>query len=44
MATKIVQISFKDFKFHQIDGVAMERLLGPILPNIFVGYYEYNFF
>ena len=40
MATKNVQFSFNDFMFCQIGCVAMGRLLGPILANIFVGYYN----
>ena len=40
MATKNVQFSFNDFMFRQIYGVAMVSSLGPILANIFFGYYE----
>ena len=42
MATKNVQFSFNDLIFRQIDSVAMGSPLGPILANIFVGYYENN--
>ena len=43
MATKIVQFSFNYLKFHQVDGVAIRRILCLILANIFVGYYENSF-
>ena len=35
-----VQFSFDDKMWQQVDGVAIGSLLGPVLANIFVGFYE----
>ena len=40
MVTSGVEFSFGDVMYRQIDGVAMGSPLGPILANIFVGFYE----
>ena len=39
-ATTSVEFSFNNAKRKQIDGVVMGSPLGPILANMFVGYYE----
>ena len=39
-AIKSVQFSFNNVMYRQIDSVVMGRSLGPVLVNIFVGYYE----
>ena len=44
MATTNVQFSFDGNMYRQIDGVAMGSALGPILANIFVGFYEQKLF
>ncbi|XP_046858573.1 uncharacterized protein LOC124452022 [Xenia sp. Carnegie-2017] len=41
-ATRYFEFSFNDIKYKQIDGVAMDSPLGPVLANICVGYYESN--
>lgn len=40
LATEVVEFSFNDIMYAQIDRVLMSNLLGPILANIFVGFYE----
>jgi hypothetical protein len=44
MATVNVEFSFNNCMYRQVDGVAMGSPLGPILANIFVGYYEEQLF
>ena len=43
-ATRGVKFSFSDIMYKQIDGVAMGSPLGPVLGNVFVGYYECKLF
>ena len=40
LATKSVSFSFNDTMYHQVDSILMGSPLGPILANIFVGFYE----
>ena len=40
LATKSVSFSFNDTMYRQVDGILMGFPLGPILANIFVGFYE----
>ena len=40
MLTSGVEFSFDDVMYRQIDGVSMGSPLGPVLANIFVGFYE----
>ena len=44
MSVKNVEFRFNDVMYKQTDGVAMGNLLGPVLANIFVGYYEAKLF
>ena len=44
MSTVNVQFSFNNEMYMQVDGVAMGSPLGPVLANIFVGYYEEKLF
>ena len=43
-ATSSVGFSFNNTMYKQIEGVAMGSPLGPVLANIFVGYYEEKLF
>ena len=43
-ATSGVEFSFNDIMYKQTDGVAMGSPLGPVLDNIFVGFYEEKLF
>ena len=43
-ATSSVGFSFNNTMYKQTDGVAMGSPLGPVLANIFVGYYEEKLF
>ena len=40
LATKSVSFSFDDTMYCQVDGILIGYPLGPILANIFVGFYE----
>ena len=42
--TSGVEFSFNDIIYKQTDGVAMGSPLGPVLANIFVGFYEEKLF
>ena len=44
MATSSVEFSFNDIMHRQTEWVAMGSPLGPVLANIFVGYYESKLF
>ena len=43
-ATALVEFSFNNIMYRQIDGVSMGSPLGPALANIVVGYYESKLF
>ena len=44
MSIKNVEFRFNNVMYRQTDGVAMDSLLGPVLANIFVFYYEVKLF
>ena len=44
MTTSGVKFIFKSTMYWQNDDIAMGSLLGPVLANIFVGYYENKLF
>ena len=44
LAAKSVSFRFNDTMYRQIDGISIGSLLGPILANIFVGFYEKQLF
>ena len=40
MSVKNVEFTFNNVIYRQTDGVAMGIILGPVIANIFVSYYE----
>ena len=40
LTTKSVSFSFNDTMYRQVDGISMGSPIGPILANVFVGFYE----
>ena len=44
MAAKNVEFRLNNFIYRQIDGVAIGSLVGAVLANIFVGYFESKLF
>ena len=39
-----VEFSFNNIMYGQVDGISVGSVLGPIIPGIFVGFYEVDLF